>query len=234
MSARGVDGVVLDLDDTLLDTTALLLPAADLRVAATLVARGAAAAKDDVVRELEALRAAGEADALVAAVERLGGTGADREAAAAAFFAYEPRRLELDPVVDEALTELAGLAPLALLTFGDPATQRAKIEGLGLGPRFALCRVVGRGAAGGKTAALRELLAERKWRPARTVVCGDNPRSEIRAAIECGCVAVRVRREGAEFGAVAARVPSERAAHEVHHVAGLVPIVRRMAYGSPG
>jgi FMN phosphatase YigB (HAD superfamily) len=203
------DGVVLDLDDTLFDTTRLLLPWADLRAVAAMRAAGLAMSEDAALARLLELRAAGVVRTFAAlAAER----GADHRCTAAgedAWFVYDPPPMTLDPAIAAALDELRALAPLALFTMGHPATQRRKTERLGLARWFGDLRFVDFRAPGGKTAALASILADRRWAAPRVVVCGDRPDGDVRAANRNGCRAVLVRREGAEFANVAPESPDD-------------------------
>ena len=126
-----------------------------------------------------------------------------------AWFAYDPPPMALDAAIDAALGVLARVAPLALLTSGHPRTQQGKIDRLGLAPRFETLRIVVHRDAGGKTAALAGLIAERRWDPSRVVVCGDRPDGDVRAGNRNGCLTVLVRRKGAEFANVATASPDD-------------------------
>jgi FMN phosphatase YigB (HAD superfamily) len=198
-----LDGIVLDLDDTLFDTTRLLLPWADRRAVAAMRAAGLDLAEDAALARLLELRRASVVRTFAALAAERGADDACVAAGEDAWFVYDPPPMTLEPDVARALDELAEIAPLALLTMGDVMTQRAKVERLGLASRFAEVRYVPFHATGGKTAALSELIAHFGWKPARVVVCGDRPDADIRAANKNGCRGVLVRRAGGEFAAVA-------------------------------
>jgi FMN phosphatase YigB (HAD superfamily) len=226
-SSRGgrLDAVVLDLDDTLYDTTALLLPGADRRGAAALRSAGLAAEEDEIARRIAALRAAGCSTPLREVARTAGLPQSCVDDAERAWFVYEPPAMALDDDVAAALDALAALAPLALLTAGDPSTQRRKVERLGIASRFVTCRYAGL-QPDPKTRALAELLAERRWDPSRTVVCGDRPDGDVRAANRNGCRAVLVRREGAEFAAVAPACADDVPWRTIAHVRELPALLR--------
>jgi FMN phosphatase YigB (HAD superfamily) len=204
-----LDGIVLDLDDTLYDSTGLLLPPADRRAVAAMRAAGLPLSEDEALARLSALRSEGE----VAPLGRLAReAGADERCALAgdaAWFRYDPPPMTLDAAVDSALDELRRVAPLALVTAGDPGTQRRKAERLGLFARFVDLRFLDHRDRGAKTAALALILAERGWRAARTVVCGDRADGDVRAGNANGCLTVLVRRPGGEFAAVAPSSPDD-------------------------
>ncbi len=199
-----LDGIVLDLDDTLYDTTRLLLPWADRRAVAAMRAAGLGLDEETALERLRGLRGAGVVRPIAELVRERGLDPSMAEAGESTWFEYEPPPMSLDPSVSRALDELAAVAPLALITMGDVMTQRAKVERLDVARRFAEVRYVSAHAPGGKTAALSELIVHFRWNSSRVVVCGDRPDSDVRAANKNGCVAVLVRRDGAEFASVPA------------------------------
>jgi FMN phosphatase YigB (HAD superfamily) len=204
-----LDGIVLDLDDTLYDTTALLLPWADRRAVAAMRASGLALAEDEALARLALLRGAGEALPL-GALARACGAGEDCAAAGeSAWFEYDPPPMRLDEETARALDDLARLAPLALLTSGHPPTQRRKVERLGIAERFVEIRIADFRVPGAKTVALGEILAARGWRAPRVVLCGDRPDGDVRAANRNGCRAVLLRRAGGEMEHVAPQCPDD-------------------------
>lgn len=225
-----LDAIVLDLDDTLYDSTRLLLPPADRRAAAALRRLGLALSEEEIARRAAALRAAGRTAIFEEILRAEGAPAAWAAAAWESWFAYDPPPMRLDDDVERALDELSRLAPLALLTSGDPATQRRKVERLGLAARFAALRFVDHRGSGGKPEALGALLRERGWAPSRTVVAGDRPDGDVRAANRNGCRAVLVRREGGEFAAVAAASAEDVPWRTIAHVRELPALLR----ASPG
>ena len=222
------DGIVLDLDDTLYDTTLHLLPHADRRAAASLRDSGLALDEDEIVRRARSLRAAGCTRIFAEILRAEGRPEAWAAAADAAWFTYEPPPMRLEEDVGRALDELAALAPLALLTSGDPETQRKKVARLGLAPRFAALRYVDHRGTEGKSEALGALLQDRGWTPSRTVVAGDRPDGDVRAANRNGCLAVLVRREGGEFSAVAPASPDDVPWRTIAHVRELPALLRAL------
>ncbi len=223
-------GVVLDLDDTLIDTTRLLVPAADRRAAGALIAHGAPADEEGLLARFGLLRRQGVVAVFEEVAREYGLPAQAAEAAEDTFFRYDVPDLQLTAQVVAALAELREIAPLALLTFGDLDTQWSKIRTLGLDAAgaFAALRVVARRDAGGKAVALAALLNELGWAPVHVVMCGDNPASDIRAANTCGCISVRVRRDGAEFARAGSDVPLEQADHEIGSVTELPALLRRL------
>jgi putative hydrolase of the HAD superfamily len=114
-----------------------------------------------------------------------------------AFTRHAPDRLTPYPGVDEALRELAGSAPVACLTDGNPAIQEAKLAATALRPHFDVVMITDQ--LGGRAARKphpRGLLAvaERLGVAAdRLLVIGDRPAKDVAAAAAVGARAIRVR-----------------------------------------
>lgn len=221
-----LDAIVLDLDDTLYDTTGLLLPWADRRAAAAMREAGLPFEEDEVLRRIRSLRAGGSVGFFAEIARAAGVPASCAEAGEAAWLVYDPPPMRLDDDVESALDELAALAPLALLTTGHPATQRKKVERLGIADRFVACGFVDFKDAGGKTDALRALIAERVWEPRRTVMCGDRPDGDVLAGNRNGCLSVLVRRAGTEFASVATDSPELTPWQTIGHVRELAALLR--------
>lgn len=193
-------GVVVDLDDT-------VYPQASFLYGATrAVGRAAAAAGLDWTALTRALRAE-----LVAGSDQ-GGT-IDRALAAcgvpqrraaelmpalvAAFTDYRPRRLPLYPGARAALTSLRSHYPLACLTDGNPAIQRAKLAATGAAALFDV--VVVSDELGGRAARKPHpdgllAVAQRLGVPAEgLVVIGDRPGKDVAVARAVGARSIRVR-----------------------------------------
>ncbi|MHC4341224.1 MAG: HAD family hydrolase [Planctomycetota bacterium] len=167
--------VIFDLDDTLIDTRGTLLPAALKRVSRALGL------------PVESLNARGKAiDEVLETVEGL--SEGQRRAAAEAWYAPEVPSLEPLPGAKAVLDALRGRAHLVLLTRGDPARQRLKIERSGLGELFDEIIVRPIEGSGSKRDDLRALLAKHR----SCAVVGDDERDELRYALELGCVAIQV------------------------------------------
>jgi FMN phosphatase YigB (HAD superfamily) len=221
-----VAGIVLDLDDTLYDTTRLLIPWADRRAVAAMRAAGLALGEDAALARIAELRRAGVArywDALCAEH----GVGPDCVAVGeAAWLDYEPPPMELEPAVARALDELGAMAPLVLFTMGHPRTQRRKAERLGLAARFADMRFIDSRAGAGKTETLASILADHGWPAADVVVAGDRVDGDVRAANKNGCRAVLVRRAVSEFAGVAPASPDEVPWRTIESIADLPALLR--------
>ncbi len=171
--------VVFDLDDTLIDTRNVLLPLALKRVA------------DATGIPPERLDARGKRiDEVLAGVRDV--TPEQRRAAAEAW--YRPEVPSLTPLqgARDVLEALRGRVRLVLLTRGDPARQRRKIEQCGLGPLFDEIVIRPIEAPGSKRDDLAALLARHRIGPSRCGVIGDDDRDEIKHARDLGCLAIKV------------------------------------------
>jgi FMN phosphatase YigB (HAD superfamily) len=204
-----LDAVVLDLDDTILDTAGLLVPVADRRAIQAMIDAGLPVDADTASATLSELRSQGVENLFGAIVARHGGTPECAAAATETFYCFDVPPIALEPDVDVALHDLYRAAPLALLTAGHEPTQRQKVRRLDLEPLFVECVYVPLHAPGGKEPALRELLHRRGWRPEHVVVAGDRPASDIRAGNAVGCRTVLVRAPGGEFASHAPRDAGE-------------------------
>ncbi len=167
--------IIFDLDDTLIDTKGVLLPASLRRVAA---ATGIA---------VERLDPRGKRiDEVLAPVAGL--TAAQREAAAAAWYDPEVPPLTPLPGAVALLEELRGRVALVLLTRGQPARQRNKIARSGLAGYFDEVVIRPIEAPGSK----RDDLARLRAAYGRCVVVGDDPRDELHHAEALGIPTLRV------------------------------------------
>jgi putative hydrolase of the HAD superfamily len=92
------------------------------------------------------------------------------------------RHCELLPGVAKTLAELARRHRLILFTKGQPGEQIGKLERSGLRPFFSRVGVPREKDA----AAYQRLLAQAELDPARTVMIGNSPRSDINPAIRAG------------------------------------------------
>jgi putative hydrolase of the HAD superfamily len=99
--------------------------------------------------------------------------------------------LEIIAGVPETLAALAARHDLLLLTKGDDAEQRRKLEVSGLARHFRAAVVVREK----DTEAYRSLVTDHGLDPARTWMIGNSPKSDILPALEAGLSAVLVPHE---------------------------------------
>jgi putative hydrolase of the HAD superfamily len=115
-----------------------------------------------------------------------------------------------------------------LLSTGHPPTQRRKIETLGVGDLFDEVVLDDVFVRSSKRRLLQDLLRRRGWVPASVLVVGDRPGSEIRAALDLGCRALRIR--GGEF----AEVPTPAGVPESPDVRAVLDFLPARAGGDDG
>lgn len=92
------------------------------------------------------------------------------------------------PDVQPTLAALRASSRLVLVTKGDEAAQRAKIERSGLGPLFDAVYIV----AEKRAPAYRRIADELQLDPRQTWMIGNSPKSDINPAIECGLGAILI------------------------------------------
>ena len=192
--------VVVDLDDTLYPQAAYLAgAAAAVGAAATAAGLDGDAVHTALVAELAAgSDTGGTIDrALLAAGVGPGELSALLPGLVAAFTGHRPDHLPTYPGVEAALTALAAAVPLACLTDGAPAIQRAKLAGTGLDrllPLVVLSDEVGGRAARKPAPAGLLTIAARLGVPAdRLLMIGDRPGKDVAVAAAVGARAIRVR-----------------------------------------
>lgn len=207
--------LLLDLDDTLLDTSNLLAPAAHREAVLAMMQAGLPGAPDELLAERLSLSATVPPDGLSRIQAAAHGVTSPEvaEAGDRAYFDREVPPIELEAGVEPMLRRLGAERRLVLVTSGVESTQRAKVDRLGL--HWLDEQVYA--PVGGievKQAVFTEALA-RSMQPADAcVVVGDRLDSEILAANRLGMWAIHVDRgEGArryprvELGEAQAVIP---------------------------
>ncbi|MFL6136383.1 MAG: HAD family hydrolase [Frankiaceae bacterium] len=191
---RDVAAVTLDLDDT-------LYPQADyLDGAWRAVARAAGLPLAASVRLHEALVAiAAEGSDRGGIINRaLGAAGLDAALApglVSAFRQHAPQRLWLYPGAREALAMLRAVVPVACITDGDPAVQRAKLSALGLDEAFDAVVISdehGRAHRKPDPLPFRLALDALGVQPGAAVHIGDRHGKDVVGAVGVGMRAIRV------------------------------------------
>lgn len=178
-----IRGLLLDLDDTLVDRGAAL--------AAWLAVWLPAAAPDDV-SALVAIDRGGRAprQALLAAVAAR--AGASIAAVRTSFLRDFPRRVRLRPDADALLCEFRGAT--AIVSNGPPALQRAKLTAAGLTGRVDHVLISGEVGPRKPAPAIFQLaLARLGCARDEALVVGDDPDTDLAGARGAGIAAVLVR-----------------------------------------
>lgn len=192
--------VVIDLDDTLFPQASYLYGASRA------VGRAGAAVGLDPIRLARTVRRSllgrahpgGTIDSALAAYGLSPDLAADLiPVLAGAFTAYRPRRLPPYPGTPAALATISARFPVACLTDGNPAIQRAKLAATGLDDIFAT--IVITDELGGRTLrkphpeGLRQVAETLGVPPADLVVIGDRPGKDMAVAAALGARSIRVR-----------------------------------------
>jgi putative hydrolase of the HAD superfamily len=195
---KSLRAVILDLDDTLLDTAGLLLGPARLEAGAAMVAAGLPGTPAEAAAGLARLARAnpGEEPFALLATER--GTDPVRVGIAGWGAFYRRSVPDRMPLVDGAREALAAWRArgvrLYLVTFGDVATQEAKVRATGVGALVDRVHYEPLGPSADKGRAFRTILEEERLDPAGVAVVGDRPDAEIAAGRALGLFTIRVRR----------------------------------------
>ncbi len=228
--------VIFDLDDTLYDCFGQRVVTAHRNASRALAAAGLPASEAEILKlRLFAVEADPRLEYVDMEVGRqLGVPMAEdlRETARAAYFSTPVGKLRLFPGARELLRSLKrrGVRNF-IVSFGDPETQRAKIAALGLDREPAVENIfyADRSQDLTKEDVFRSILRGVESDPARVLVVGDRPASEIRAGKGLGMRTVRLRH--GEFSVQEPEGEAERADFEIHKIAALRKLP--FQFGSP-
>ncbi|MDP9262884.1 MAG: HAD hydrolase-like protein [Acidobacteriota bacterium] len=218
--------VLFDLDDTLYDCFGQRVVAAHRNASHALAAAGLPASADQILKlRLAAMEADPRQEFVDLEVSRqLGVPLSDtlRETSQAAYFSTPVGRLHLFPGALALLRYLKrrGVRNF-IVSFGDPQTQRAKVAALGLEGEPAVENIFYADLAQllSKEDFFRSILHAVESDPARVLVVGDRPASEIRAGKGLGMRTVRLRH--GEFSRQEPEGEAERADFEIRKIAAL-------------
>ncbi len=221
MTEGAIQAVVLDLDDTLFDTSGTLIGPANREAAAAMIGAGLPGTIESVAQRRMALsRAHPGDDPDELTVRSFGLDGRDDVAAAGreAFYSRTVRSIEPFPETLGVLEALTAAVDLCLLTTGAPPTQQRKVELLGIEDFFAEIVLVDI-ATENKLAALAALQARRGWQAAGVVVVGDRIDREIEAGRRLGMWTVRMAH--GEGRHMAPTGPEQQAHYTIDRLDGL-------------
>jgi putative hydrolase of the HAD superfamily len=189
-----IEAVLLDLDDTCFDQREFLAGAFG-----AVARRGGELGVDEMrLREALATIAAAGSDRGRIIDQALQAMGACVPVGPLvdAFRSYRPVRLSPYPEVRESLSRMRALAPIGLVTNGDPAGQRAKLAALALDDAFdvvVLSDELGRSYRKPHPAPFCQALRLLGADPSRSFFIGDHPDRDIAGAQRVGLRAIRVR-----------------------------------------
>jgi len=212
--------VIFDLDDTLYDCLGQRVRAAHRHAAAAMARAGVPATVEQIFR---ARMAAFERDPTLSHIDaevcrKFGVRHPERlhQLAKQAYFSTPVGKLTLFPGARALLRALRRRGVhVVIATFGDPATQQAKVRALGLDREPAVDAIEYADLSNivTKEAVFRRILREYERDPKKILVVGDRPSSEIRAGNQLGMHTVRLRH--GEFRRLEPQGREERADHEI-------------------
>jgi putative hydrolase of the HAD superfamily len=194
-----ITAITVDLDETLYPHSAYLAGAWS-SLAAAAVANGVDEDTAEVLRyslTQVAVEGSDRPRLIDRALHRCGLPGSFTPALTDALASYRPVLLELHPGVRDALSRLRERFPVAIVTDGDPRTQRAKIAALGL--ESIVDTILVSDELGGRhhrtpsPTALLAALDRFGVAPDAAVHVGDRPSRDTAAALAAGMRAIRVR-----------------------------------------
>lgn len=185
-----IRAIAIDLDDTLLDTTGLLLQAAAVRACTAMKDQGLSCSMEECLRLREEFAAdyshkeiffkiAELSDPTIA--QTLGEIGRQT------FYRSPiPSLLPLMKNAEEVLTSLQPRYSLYLVTSGATTTQQEKVNSTGVAKYFKKVFIVDKMKDENKTQAFQEILRLEKIEPAELLSVGNRLAEEIRLAKKLG------------------------------------------------
>ena len=198
---RHVRAIILDFDDTIVDTFTELVAPLERRAAEEMVLRGGL---DDDPVEIAAcallLRRTSPDE--VESLLQFSFKGLTDEVLAvrrAIFEKPDPSALRLSPEAEASLRGLSELYDLYLVSAGPPEFQQAKIQLVGVEPYFKELKVVESDSMEAKKEVFAEIAREHRYAPHEVLVVGNRVDREIEAAIELDMGTVWIKRgEGSD------------------------------------
>lgn len=218
--ATGIRAIAFDLDDTLLDTSGLLIPNAAAKACLAMMAVGTSCTLEECLKlrqELSRIFSHPEIFGIIADTYE----GAERELALQSaiqeFYRPEvPESLPLMPHGTELLTSVFGKYPLYLVTMGIKEAQQKKIQALGIAHFFKKIYILDAFRGERKEQAFKEILEREKIEPQQLLSVGNRLSAEIRDAKKLGCQTCYFA-YGEHVGEQP-EIPEDHPDHTVHHL----------------
>ncbi len=224
--------VIFDLDDTLYDCFGQRVQVAHRHAAEAMAAAGVPATAEEIFKyRWKAFETDPTLTHIDAAVLKHFGGPEDPEIvrlSRAAFFTAPVGELTLFEGTLPLLRELRRRGVrIFVVSFGDPETQRAKVKALGLDQEASVERIfyADTGKLLTKEAIFRTILRHAQPDPAKVLVVGDRPSSEIKAGKALGMHTVRLRH--GEFVSQEPAGPEETPEHEIRAIGDLLKLPYR-------
>jgi len=209
--------IAFDLDDTLLNTSGLLVPAASQQAFNILIANGLTISLAECERQRrEAIKTISHKDLFLFLAKSYGTpqTLGAVEKATRAF--YEPEIPEHLPLIDGAekiIQELKNKYHLYIVTAGYESGQKNKIKSLKIGHLFKDIFVVNSLNNERKIDAFRKILTLENISPKNLLCIGNSLSSEIRDAKELGAISCYL-----EFGEDRGKIPTDPKYRPDYHI----------------
>lgn len=220
--------IAFDLDDTLMDTSGLLIPKASAHAFEILIAAGLRLSPQECeLKRLEIIKKNSHKEVFLHLAEKFGSsqTVAAVEQAIKAFYEPElPAQLTLLPGAEENLNYLQPKYPLFLVTAGTVNTQHQKADALGISKKFNSIYVINSLNKQRKAHAFLEIIKNTNIKPAELLCIGNSLLSEIADAIKIGATACYFE-FGEERGAMP-QLANERPQYHIRNHHELIPVCK--------
>ncbi len=182
--------IAFDLDDTLLDTTNLLVPMASRNACLAMIAEGLQCDVEICHQMRQDLSNQMSHPEIFEKIVKTFGCKNEKTAIAKAiqtFYSPEiPLRLPLMSGAEQNLQSLQGHYKLFLVTMGNFKTQQKKIQSLGISKYFKEAFIVDGLKGERKEMAFKKILQQENIRPDELLSIGNRLSSEIRDGKKCG------------------------------------------------
>ena len=182
--------LAFDLDDTLLDTSGLLLPMASLQACETMVAQGLQCSTEECMQWRAKLAKEMSHREIFLEIARRFNSGDIQPLARAgieSFYNPEiPKNLPLLPFALDNLKTLAAQYTLFLVTSGAPTTQNKKVDAAGLRSFFKKIYTLDGFKGEKKRSAFEDIIASEKINSSELLSIGNRLFEEIRQAKQLG------------------------------------------------
>lgn len=220
-----VTTIAFDLDDTLLDTSGLLVPAASQQAFSILISNGLKLSLAECEKQrLNLIKTISHKD-LFRHLANNHGTEKTQLAVPLAIRAfYEPEIPEKLPLISNAESVLKTLAPkyhLYIVTAGFETGQKNKIKSLNIEKYFKKVFVVNSLNGDRKLAAFKEILKLENIQPQNLLCVGNSLSSEMKDAKELGAVSCYF-----EFGEERGQIPTNPALKPDYHIQQIEQLIQ--------
>ncbi|NUN05437.1 MAG: HAD hydrolase-like protein [Bdellovibrio sp.] len=181
---RKYKSIAFDLDDTLLDTSGILVPAAAQRACEAMIAAGVQCSLEECLQMRHDLASQQSHTEIFRGIIQRYGTSQPEKAVEGALQEFYnpavPATLPLMPGAIENLQYLKSNYQLFLVTMGSKTSQEQKIKALGIAQHFKKIYILNGFIGEKKDLAFRDILASEQHAPAQLLSIGNRLSSEIR------------------------------------------------------